>query len=82
MSHTEVITAVPDSDSFFALGAHYEGGYERHYFTDEDAYQAKIDDLASQERHPEPASEYDLSTRHRVGYIDLSDYHFLRHRAL
>ena len=82
MSHTEVITSVRDSVSFFALGAHYEGGYERHYFTDEAAYDAEISRLAQKDPGQGAASDYDLSERHRVQYIDPTDVHFLRHREL
>ena len=81
MSHTEVITSAPDSGSFFAVGAHYEGAYEIQYFTDESAYEEKVLSLAGDEAIQELEMD-DFGERNRLRYIEPSDYHFLRHQAL
>jgi hypothetical protein len=88
-SHTEVITGVVDKHSFFAIGAHADRSYERHYYTDQAAYDARVGELKLNERLryaaeqiPEEPSLYRIAERHHIRHLKLDGYHFLRHRSV
>ncbi len=97
-SHTEVITRRVSDNNFFATGAHGEGTYERQYFTDREAFDAHQLELVkkhlkSLDQDPASMSEEelqdavwshgsDLTGAAHTKYLNVSPYHFLRHKNM
>ena len=97
-SHTEVITRRMSAACFFATGAHGEGAYERQYYTDRDALDARKLEVVKAHlktlgEDPEAMNEeelaaavsthgYELMNAAHTQFLDTSSYHFLRHKKM